>query len=159
MRSVHNSRKKQLYTTKAGKVEKAEKRNRSRYSAQTVNGRDENLSVWTLKHLKLLMIKRSRWMPSSTTERLPAGSATDRLHQMSTHQCERLAAETIPEKDARFECDRARHGELTVIAVSCLCLCVPSKPRCINFMQAWQHWIYQCYFHASMATLDISVLY
>ena len=99
--------------------------------------------------------------PPVQTERLAAESATERdirLQKMSTRQCERLAAETIPERDdiarfysewetnwerdGRFECDRAGHGE-QLFSRRCLFFSsIPSKPRCINPMQAWLRWSY-----------------
>ena len=104
--------------------------------------------------------------PSAQTERLPPESATERdirLQQMSTRPCERLAAETpgLPLKEIlqRMNDKQTAEKELPGLNVteqdmgnkrlfSNCCLffsSVPSKPRCKNPMQAWLHWIYQCY--------------
>ena len=49
---------------------------------------------------------------------------------------DRLAAETTDERDARLECDRARHREQQTVQSSFLCFnSVPSKPRYVNVMQ------------------------
>jgi len=54
--------------------------------------------------LKVLLIKAPD-CPPAQTESLPAESATERdirLQKMSTNQCERLTAETTPERYAKF---------------------------------------------------------
>ena len=58
----------------------------------------------------------------------------------------RLAAEITEERDARFECDRARHGEQQTVQSS-----LPLFQQCS--IQAMMHKS-----HANMATLDASVL-
>ena len=60
-------------------------------------------------------------------------------HQILQWIRERLAAETTEEtvRDARFECDRARHGEHRLFSHCCLFFSsIPSKPRCVNPMQS-----------------------
>ena len=56
----------------------------------------------------------------------------------------RLAAEITEERDARFECDRARHGEQQTVQSS-----LPQQ----RSIQAMMHKS-----HANMAALDTSVL-
>ena len=58
----------------------------------------------------------------------------------------RLAAEITEERDARFECDRARHGEQQTVQSS-----LPLFQQ--HSIQAMMHKS-----HANMATLDTSVL-
>ena len=75
-------------------------------------------------------------------------------------QCERLAAETTPERDARFYSKWETNWQLRKRCQvwnvteqdtgnnrlsNCHCVLfnsIPSKPRCINPMQAWLHWCY-----------------
>ena len=61
---------------KAGKVEKAEERDKNRYSTQTANGRDDNLSAQAAE---------------------TSADEDARSKQMSALQCERLAAGTTTE--------------------------------------------------------------
>ena len=124
--------------------------------------------AWQLKLLLIKMPDCSRWVPFPQTERLAAESATEidiKLQQMSALQCEtkRLAAETITERDtrlysewetytrlaaeiteerdARFECNRARHGEQQTVQSS-----LPLFQQ--RSIQAMMHKS-----HANMATL------
>ena len=83
---------------------------------------------------------------------------------MNTRQCERLAIETpgLPlkeilqqmnawqtdswERAARLNVTKQDMGNNRLFINYCLFFSsVPSKPRCKNTMQAWLHWIYQCY--------------
>ena len=108
----------------------------------------------------------SRWVPFSTNRKVTSWECHWKKHQIAADESsvwkigssdyhwkrhhisqwmrDRLAGETTGERDARFECDTARHRNR--LSRHCLFFSsVPSKSRCIIPMQTWLHWIYQCY--------------
>ena len=133
---------------KAGKVEEAEERDTRRPSAQPANGR-WNLSAWTLGSWNYCWlghrIAADKHRPKGYQLRVPLKEIVP--ISVKDWQLKLLLKEmpdfTVNERQLRKRCQICMWQSKTCLFFQQRS--IQTKLRCINTIQGWLHWIYQCY--------------